>query len=166
LPLLGGPMCACPPDDDSSVATSTQPDDFDGRRPLTKQEREELLGLPLTGVFSSITSAGWFHSVPMHFLPRDGELRMVAGRDSVKDRNVRRTGRATLCVATTVEAERRYASAEGSIRIKDRVTQRDLDALDRRYARESADPATGAYDQSVTLVLRPERWIAWADYDD
>lgn len=86
----------------------------------------------LAGVFSSITNTGWIHSVPVHFLPRDGELRIVAERDSVKYRNVRRTRRATLCVGTTVEAERRYVSAEGPVGIEDRVSQQDLIALDRR----------------------------------
>jgi hypothetical protein len=62
-------------------------------------------------VFSSITDTGWIHSVPVHFLPRDGEMRIVAEGDSVKYSEYRRSGRATLCVATTVQAGRRYVSA-------------------------------------------------------
>jgi hypothetical protein len=60
-------------------------------------------------------------------------------------------------------------SAEGSIRIEDRVLRQDLDAFDRRYARESADPATSAYDRSVTLDgwRRPalQRSVAASDVD-
>jgi Pyridoxamine 5'-phosphate oxidase len=141
-------------------------DDVFGRRPLTEAERDELLDLPLPGVFSTIADEGWIHSVPVHFLPRDGALRFIGERDSVKYRNVRRTRRGTLCVATTVGVERRYVTVEGPVAIEDHVRQLDLAALDRRYGRESADPDDEAYDRSLTFVLRPERWIAWADADD
>ena len=137
-----------------------------GRRQLTEAERDELLDLPLRGVFSTIADQGWIHSVPVHFLKGDGGLRFIAERDSVKYRNVRRTHRATLCVVTTVGAERRYVTVEGPVDIEDHVARSDLVALDRRYGRESADPDDDAYDGSLTFVLRPERWIAWADVDD
>lgn len=144
----------------------SEPDDAFGRRRLTVAERDELLDLPLPGVFSTLADEGWIHSVPVHFLPRDGTLRFIAERGSVKHRNVRRTQRGTLCVATTVGAERRYVTVEGAVDIEDRVARSDLAALDRRYGRESADPDDDAYDGSLTFVLRPERWIAWADVDD
>jgi hypothetical protein len=144
----------------------SEPDDAFGRRPLTEAERDQLLDLPLPGVFSTIAEGGWIHSVPVHFRPSDGTLRLIAERGSVKDRNVRRTHRATLCVATTVDAERRYVTVEGPVDIEDHVARSDLTALDRRYGRESADPDDEVYEGSLTLVLRPERWIAWADLDD
>jgi hypothetical protein len=56
-------------------------------------------------------------------------------------------------------------TVEGPVAIEDHVSEPDLAALDRRYGRESAEPGDEAYDGSLTLVLRPERWIAWADAD-
>jgi Pyridoxamine 5'-phosphate oxidase len=143
-----------------------EPDDTSGRRRLTRPECDQLLELPLPGIFSTIADEGWIHSVPVHFLPHDGGLRFIAERDSVKCRNVESSHRATLCVAATVGSERRYVTVEGPVDIEDHVSRTDLSALDRRYARESADPEDEVYDGSVTLVLRPERWIAWADFDD
>ena len=144
----------------------SEPEDAFGRRPLTEAERDELLDLPLPGVFSTLAGGGWIHSVPVHFFRRDGALRFIAERDSVKYRNVQRTRRGTLCVATTVGAERRYVTVEGPVDIEEHVARSDLASLDRRYVRESADPDDEVYEGSLTLVLRPERWIAWADSDD
>ena len=87
-----------------------------GKWPLTVPEREALLLQPLVGVFSTLAPAGWIHSVPVHFLFRDGELWVLAERDSEKCRNVRRTGRGTLCVETATPLERRYVSVEGEVR--------------------------------------------------
>jgi hypothetical protein len=137
-----------------------------GRRPLTARERTQLLDLPLTAVYSTLTVDGRIHSVPVHFLPIEGELRILTGPESAKCRNTRRTGRATLCVETTVGGtDRRYVSAEGPVSIEQPVDVDHVTALDLRYGydREELDPADLA--NSVMLVLRPERWIAWSDAD-
>jgi hypothetical protein len=138
-----------------------------GRRPLTASERDQLLDLPLAGVFSTLTIEGRIHSVPVHFLPVGGELRVLTEPDSTKCRNARRSGRATMCVETTVgAADRRFVSAEGSVSIEQPASLEDLTALHRRYGwdgGEELDPAS--YAASVILVLRPERWIAWSDAD-
>ena len=138
----------------------------DDRRRLTDAEQEHLLVLPLPGVLSTIADEGWIHSVPVHFHVHDQEIRMIAERDAVKTRNVRRIGRATMCVVTTVEDERRYVMLEGPVSIEDRVSDEDLELLDTKYGyeRDEADPAS--FQGSITLVLRPERRIAWADSDE
>jgi hypothetical protein len=136
-----------------------------GRRPLTESERSELLDLPVPAVFSTLTRGGTIHSVPVHFLSRDAELRIIAERDSVKCRNARRTGRATMCVVATVGPERRYATMEGRLRIDERVEDRDLAMLGRRYGLELGRAADDDYADSVTLTLLPEGWIAWTDFD-
>jgi PPOX class probable F420-dependent enzyme len=136
-----------------------------GRR-LPIGERDALLALPVPGVFSTITADGWVHSVPVHFFYGHDEFRFIAERDSVKVGNLRRTGRATLCVVATIDTERRYVTAEGPARIEERFTEDDLSALDERYGTGTGAADDDAYGGSITVVLRPERWIAWADIDD
>jgi general stress protein 26 len=145
--------------------TSSEPDEVFGRRRLDAREREELLALPLPGVFSTVAATGWVHSVPVHFFHVHGEIRLVAERDAVKTRNVHRTGRATLCVVADVGSERRYVTVEGPVRVEDRISQIDLTALDQRYGYDSGSADDEEYAGSITLVLRPERWIGWADAD-
>ena len=141
--------------------------DDHGRRRLTDHEREELLGLPLTAIFSTLTAEGRIHSVPVHFLPTQGEFRILTEPDSEKSRNARRSGRATLCVETTIGGnDRRYVSAEGSVSIEQPPSAEDLAALGRRYdwyEGQEGEPAADA--GSVMLVLLPERVIAWSDAD-
>jgi hypothetical protein len=138
-----------------------------GRRKLTEPERDALLDLPLTGVLSTLTPAGRIHSVPVHFLRNGGDLRMLVERDSVKSRNARRSGRATLCVETTIgEGDRRYVTAEGPVSVDEPISRDDLTALDRRYdRRDAAGFDQASYEDSAMLVLHPERWIAWSDAD-
>lgn len=150
----------------SSAAASDPdaPDPILGRR-LGSEERRALLERALPAVFSTVASGGWVHSVPVHFVVVEGEVRIIAERGSVKARNVLKTGRATLCVVATIDAERCYVTVEGSTRVEDGISQQDLDALDRRYGHESAAADDEEYAESVTLVLHPERWIGWADRD-
>ena len=139
-----------------------------GRRPLTGPERDELLDLPIAGVLSTLTPAGRIHSVPVHFLRRGPELRVLTERDSVKCRNARRTGRATLCVETTIGgSDRWYVSAEGPVSVERSVSMDDVEALHLRYDKPGAFESDRAWDDdSAVLVIRPERWIAWSDADE
>ena len=70
-----------------------------------------------------------------------------------------------LCRTTVGGTDRRYVSAEGPVSIEQPVICRAPDALHLRYGydREELDPTEFA--NSVMLVLRPERWIAWSDAD-
>jgi hypothetical protein len=145
------------------METSLEPDD---RRRLTAGEQEHLLTSPLPGVFSTLAEEGWIHSVPVHFHRQDEEIRIIAERDAVKTRNVRRTGRATMCVATTVEDERRYVMLEGPVAIHELVSDEDLELLDAKYGFERDETDSASFQGSVTLVLQPERRIAWADFDE
>jgi hypothetical protein len=140
-------------------------DEHFGRRRLSRTERLGLLDLAPPAVFSTIAPGGWVHSVPVHFTMAEEEIRMISECGSAKVRHVRRTGRATLCVVADVEDERRYVTVEGSARTEDAVTQNDLSAVDRRYRNDSGSVDDEAYVGSITLVLRPERWIGRADSD-
>ena len=91
------------------------PSDDSVDRPLADAERIALLALPLPGVFSTVAPDGSVHSVPIHFVFIDDDRVHRSESDSVKVRNARRTGRATLCVTTTVDAEPRYVTVEGPV---------------------------------------------------
>ncbi len=137
------------------------------KRRLTRHEAVELLSRPLVGVFSSLSDDGWIHSVPVHFLYADGQVRLLAGGLDVKTRNVERTGKGTLCVEVTDGGTRSYVSVSGSVSVQRPPEHADLRALDAKYSRD--DFAGGWDDESfasaVTIVIVPQRWIAWADWD-
>jgi nitroimidazol reductase NimA-like FMN-containing flavoprotein (pyridoxamine 5'-phosphate oxidase superfamily) len=137
------------------------------KRRLTRHEAAELLSRPLAGVFSSLSEGGWIHSVPVHFLYSDDQVRVLAGGQDVKTRNVLRAGQGTLCVEVTEGNTRSYVSVSGPAAISRPPEPADLHALDEKYSR--ADYAEGWNDESyayaVMIVVSIERWIAWADWD-
>jgi nitroimidazol reductase NimA-like FMN-containing flavoprotein (pyridoxamine 5'-phosphate oxidase superfamily) len=113
------------------------------RRRLTPDECRELLSRPVVGIFSSLAKHGWIHSVPVHFVYRDGEVRVLCGTNSVKATNVDRTGRATLCVEATNGTERRYVTVEGPLSVERPAQAHDVIALDEQYKRADAADWTG-----------------------
>jgi hypothetical protein len=144
------------------------PDDEDpNKRRLTREEAVELLSRPRAGVFSSLGSGGWIHSVPVHFLYVADQVRFLAGARDVKTRNVERTGQGTLCVEVTEGNVRRYVSVAGPATVQRPPEISDLRALDEKYDR---DDFTGSADEelsdsAVMIVIDAHRWIAWADWD-
>jgi len=138
-----------------------------GRRPLTDQERNELLDEPLSGVWSTLTTTGRIHSVPVHFVRREGQLRVLTGRDSVKTRNALASGRATLCVDMTLDGtDRRFVMAEGPVHVEQPVPLEHVLALAERYGGHyAAYPNLDSYHDDLILVLEAEQWIAWSDAD-
>jgi hypothetical protein len=136
----------------------------DNRRRLTPEERDALLARPLAAVFSTVSPGGWIHSVPVHFLPSHDGLRILAGAVAVKTRNATHTGHATLCVEVTDGPVRSFVTASGPVEILQPPPPADLAALDQRYSRTDFSSLAGSPD-AVMLVLRPDRWIAWMDWD-
>ena len=105
--------------------------------------------------------------MPVHFLYRDGEVRILCGTNSVKATNVDRTGRATLCVEVTDGTERRYVTVEGPVRVERPAQAHDVTALDEQYQRaDAADWTESDYAGEAVVVIRPTRWIAWSDWDE
>ena len=137
------------------------------RRRLSLDESVALLARPVTGVFSTLHPAGWIHSVPVHFLFAEGEIRVVAEAAAVKSRNAARNGQATLCVDVTEGTVRSYVSVSGPVVVRRPLPAADLVALDEKCGRSdfSAGWTPEGLDEAVMLVLRAERWIAWADWD-
>jgi hypothetical protein len=137
------------------------------RRRLSLDERVALLARPVTGVFSTLHPAGWIHSVPVHFLFAQGEIRVVAEAAAVKSRNAARNGQATLCVDVTEGPVRSYVSVSGPVIVRRLLPADDLAALDEKYGRTDFSAGWTKEDlaEAVLLVLRADRWIAWADWD-
>ena len=141
-------------------------ENLSGRR-LTPAEQRELMDLPLTGVWATVSPSGRVHAVPVHFVRAGAEVRVLTQRQSVKCRNSVDAGRATLCVPTTLgENDRRYVSVEGPVRVESPIQREDLLALDQKYDRDDVDSfEEPAYRDSVIMVLSPSRVIAWSDTD-
>jgi len=66
-------------------------------------------------VFSSLSEGGWIHSVPVHFLYTEGQVRFLAGGQDVNTRNVERAGQGTLSVELTEGNTRSYVSISGPV---------------------------------------------------
>jgi hypothetical protein len=105
---------------------------------------------------SSLAEQGWIHSVPVHFLHRDGQIRICCRTSSVKALNVGRSRRGTLCVEVTNGPERRYVTVEGPARVERPAIAHDLAALDEKYSRTDTAGWAGAdYAGEAAIVITP-----------
>jgi PPOX class probable F420-dependent enzyme len=76
---------------------------------LSESEQRELLESQRIVVVSSIGPRGWPHSMPLWYVPRDGEVWIYTYAKSQKVRNLERDPRATLLL----ETGREYAELRG-----------------------------------------------------
>ncbi|HET9185727.1 MAG TPA: pyridoxamine 5'-phosphate oxidase family protein [Solirubrobacterales bacterium] len=67
---------------------------------LTPDELEELLGSERVAIVSSNGPRGWPHSMPLWFVPRQGEVWIWTYAKSQKVRNLERDPRATVLLET------------------------------------------------------------------
>jgi PPOX class probable F420-dependent enzyme len=67
---------------------------------LSEAEQAELLRSERVAVVSSLGPRGWPHSMPMWFVPREGEVWVWTYAKSQKVRNLERDRRATVLVET------------------------------------------------------------------
>lgn len=92
---------------------------------LSEEELLALLGEERVAIVSSLGPRGWPHSMPMWFVPRDGEIWIWTYAKSQKVRNLERDPRATVLVETGHEySELRGASIEAEAEI-----HRDLETV-------------------------------------
>ncbi len=125
---------------------------------MSPQERDEFLRGVRPAVFSSTGKDGRIHSVVVWYTWDGATFTILTDRGSVKERNIRRTGRATIVVHEDIN----YVSAEGPVVIRDPVSHEERLALWTRYygeeaARQIVTP--GSSEKLVALVLAPERLI-------
>jgi PPOX class probable F420-dependent enzyme len=125
---------------------------------MSPKERDEFLRGVRPAVLSTIGEDGRVHSVVVWYLWDGSVFTVLTDRGSVKERNVRRTGRATIVVHEDIN----YVSAEGAVEVRDPVSYEERLALWIRYsgeetARQVVTP--GSSEKLVALVLTPERLI-------
>jgi PPOX class probable F420-dependent enzyme len=144
------------------------------RRDQIKLSEEELAGLleaERVVVVSSLGPRGWPHSMPMWFVPREGEIWIWTYAKSQKVRNLERDPRATLLVETgheygelrgaMIEAEAEiHADFETVIGFAEDLTLRYAEGIssvagDARAALEAQAP------KRVAIRFRAQRTATW-----
>jgi PPOX class probable F420-dependent enzyme len=138
---------------------------------LTDEEQRELLETERVVVVSSIGPRGWPHSMPLWYVPRDGDVWIWTYAKSQKVRNLERDPRATLLIETGVEySELRGVQIEAEaelIRDHDRVVE-FAKQLTVRYS-EGIDSVEGnavaaleaQAPKRVAIHFRPRRVASW-----
>lgn len=138
---------------------------------LSPTETEELLAGERIAVVSSLGPRGWPHSVPLWFVPREGEIWIWTYAKSQKVRNLERDPRATVLVETGREyGELRGVMIEARAHLhRDRETVLGFaEELTLRYAEglgrvpEEARSALEAQaPKRVAVRFEPLRTASW-----
>ena len=137
---------------------------------LSPEEQRELIDSGRIVVVSSLGTRGWPHSMPLWYVPRDGEIWIYTYAKSQKVKNLERDARATLVLETGHEyAELRGVEIEAEAEI-----HRDLDTtfqmaseLTSRYAggaQVEGDAAEALRSQArkrVAIRFEPRRVATW-----
>jgi PPOX class probable F420-dependent enzyme len=138
---------------------------------LSEEEVGELLESERVAIVSSLGPRGWPHSMPMWFVPRQGEIWIWTYAKSQKVRNLERDARATVLVETGHDYdELRGATIEAEAEI-----HRDFETV-LAYAKEltvryaegissvEGDAATALEAQApkrVAIHFKPLRVASW-----
>ena len=138
---------------------------------LSEEELFELLGEERIAVVSSLGPRGWPHSMPMWFVPREGEIWIWTYAKSQKVRNLERDPRATLLIEAGHEySELRGASIEAEAEIHrdfetvigfaEELTMRYAEGIssiegDAKAALEAQAP------KRVAIHFKPVRTATW-----
>ena len=138
---------------------------------LGEDERRELIESERVVVVASIGPRGWPHSMPLWYVPREGEIWIYTYAKSQKVRNLERDPRATLLVETGHE----YAELRGVMIEAEAEIHRDIETvyplaeeLTLRYAEglESVEGDARAALQAqarkrVAVRFRARRTASW-----
>lgn len=92
---------------------------------LSGQELLELLELERIAVVSSIGPRGWPHSMPLWYVPRDGEVWIWTYAKSQKVKNLERDPRATVLI----ETGREYSELRGAMIEAEAELHRDFETV-------------------------------------
>jgi PPOX class probable F420-dependent enzyme len=138
---------------------------------LSDEELAQLLGEERVAIVSSLGPRGWPHSMPLWFVPRDGEVWIWTYAKSQKVRNLERDPRATVLVETgheygelrgaMIEAEAEiHRDFETVIGFAEELTLRYADGIsavegDAKAALEAQAP------KRVAIRFRPLRTATW-----
>jgi PPOX class probable F420-dependent enzyme len=138
---------------------------------LSDEELSELLEAERVAIVSSLGPRGWPHSMPLWFVPRDGEVWIWTYAKSQKVRNLERDPRATVLVETGHE----YGELRGAMIEAEAAIHRDsgtvlgfAEELTLRYAEGisslGGDVRTGLEAQApkrVAIQFRAVRTATW-----
>lgn len=138
---------------------------------LSETEMAELLATERVAIVSSLGPRGWPHSMPLWFVPREGEVWIWTYAKSQKVRNLERDPRATILIETGHE----YGELRGAMVEAEAVLHRDLETvlgfaeeLTLRYAEGLAaiegDMRAGLEAQApkrVAIQFKPRRTSSW-----
>ena len=92
---------------------------------LSEAEQRRLLDSERVAVVSSIGPRGWPHSMPLWYVPREGEVWIYTYAKSQKVRNLERDRRATVLIETGHE----YAELRGLMIEAEAEIHRDLETV-------------------------------------
>ncbi len=92
---------------------------------LSEAEQRELIEDERVVIVSSLGRNGWPHSMPLWYVPRDGEMWIWTYAKSQKVRNLERDPRATLLVETGYE----YTELRGVMIEAEAEIHRDLETV-------------------------------------
>jgi len=138
---------------------------------LSDDEQRELLESERLVVVSSIGRNGWPHSMPLWYVPRDGEIWIYTYAKSQKVRNLERDPRATLLIETGHEyAELRgvMIEAEAEIHRDPEMVYEVAVELTLRYADgmssiegDAAEALKRQAAKRVAIRFEPKRVASW-----
>jgi PPOX class probable F420-dependent enzyme len=137
---------------------------------LSEDEQRDLVSSERIVVVSSIGPRGWPHSMPLWYVPRDGQIWIYTYAKSQKVRNLERDPRATLVIETGHE----YGELRGIEIEAEAEIHRDLETvfelvkeLTSRYAGGAeVDEATAETFENqarkrVAIRFEPRRVATW-----
>ena len=138
---------------------------------LSDEEQRQLLEAERIAVVSSLGPRGWPHSMPLWYVPRDGEVWVWTYAKSQKVRNLERDPRATLLIETGHEyTELRGVQIEAEaelIRDPDRVldfakelTVRYSEGIDSVEG-DAAAALEAQAPKRVAIHFHPRRVASW-----
>ena len=136
---------------------------------LNTAEVEEFLSHPRTAQLVTMYAAGTPHVAPVWFLWDNGRALVMAGRTTVKVRNIRRNPAVSLCVCTP-DHPYSFVTVEGTASI----TDDGLDDMVRRTCVLYEGDQRGAEfaaqllsEERLTLiVITPNRFISWKEDEE
>ena len=137
---------------------------------LSADEQRELIASERIVVVSTIGPRGWPHSMPLWYVPRDGEVWIYTYAKSQKVRNLERDPRATLLIETGHEyGELRGVEieAEAEIHRELGIVFELAKELTARYAdgaqvdEAAADALRAQAQKRVAIRFQPRRVATW-----
>ena len=135
-----------------------------------EQRRAFLLAGTRTGVLATVRKDGRPHAAPIWFTLDGDDVIFTTGADTVKGRNLRRTGQATL-VVDEPRPPFHFVAIEGTVELSDDLEQMLpwATALGGRYMGEQNAEAFGrrnAVPGELLVRLRPSKIVAMANVSE